>query len=136
MANIVGQANARAALNAEVASTVYAALMTTAPTRDDNTSAVEVAGNNYARVAITTGQWTSPTTNVDNVTEQSSNTVDITFPTSSGSWGTVVGVALYDAATVGVMKRYFDLTGGSQAIGTNTAPKIPTGQLVRTAKGG
>lgn len=72
---------------------LYVGLFTVSP--DDAGGGTEVNGNNYARVAAafapTTG--TNPTVAV--------SSVDITFPTPSGSWGTVVAFAVFDALTGG-----------------------------------
>jgi hypothetical protein len=74
--------------------TVYVALFTTTPTMPAGTGGVEVSGGSYARQAITfavTG--TGPAA--------ANNSGAITFPTASGSWGTIVGAGIYDALTGG-----------------------------------
>lgn len=88
------------------APTAYVALFTTAPTLDDGTSAVEVTGGGYARVATTTGTsgtWGAASTGTDPTTISNSGSggAVITFPTATASWGTVVAFGLYDAATGG-----------------------------------
>lgn len=86
--------------------TAYVALFTTAPTDDSGTGAVEVTGGAYARVATTngtSGTWAAASTSTDPTTIAnggSSNAV-ITFPTATASWGTVVAMGLYDAASGG-----------------------------------
>lgn len=70
--------------------TVYAALTTTTPT--DSSAGTEVTGNNYARTAITMGAAASGAI---------SNSSAVTFPTPSGSWGTVTHFEIWDASTVG-----------------------------------
>jgi len=71
---------------------VWVALFTTA-TDDADAGGVEVSGTNYSRVEVTAGfTVTSPAgTYINNV--------DIVFPlVGVGGWGTIVGVATYDAA--------------------------------------
>lgn len=70
--------------------TVYIALFTTDPT-DANTGA-EVSGGSYARTAATFG---APSNGV------ATNNNAITFPTATGSWGTVTHIGIMDASTAG-----------------------------------
>lgn len=84
--------------------TWYAALLTTLPTDDDGTSLVEptLATYGYNRVSITnnTTNFPAPTT-VSHVATQK-NGVAIDWGTASGgNWGTIVGVAFYDASSGG-----------------------------------
>lgn len=77
--------------------TVYAALFTAVGT-DAGTGFTEVTGGSYARVATTGSSWnaasgTGPSTN--------SNASTLSFPTATGSWGTVIGWGLFDALTSG-----------------------------------
>lgn len=55
----------------------------------------EVVGGGYARVNIS-GQFSAP--GVDDIT---SNLSRIDFPTPTSAWGTVTGVAIFDAETGG-----------------------------------
>jgi len=70
--------------------TVYVALFTTDPT-DANTG-TEVSGNAYQRTAVTFG---APSNGV------STNSGAVTFPTATGSWGTVTHIGIMDASTSG-----------------------------------
>lgn len=90
----------------------YLALYTTMPTKSDGTGAVEVSGGSYARQAIAsaTGSWSAPVLQADNVTELISTLATITFPTATSNWGTIAGVALYDASTGGNLWRYGQLS--------------------------
>ena len=77
--------------------TAYLALFTAVGT-DAGTGFTEVSGGGYARVLTSAATWnaasgTSPSTN--------SNAASISFPTSTGSWGTVIAWGLYDAPTGG-----------------------------------
>lgn len=83
--------------------TVYVALFTTTPT--ETTSGTEVSGNNYSRVAVTNNSTNWP--NATNGLKK--NGTAIAFPTPSGSWGTVAGMAIFDAASGGNMMFYSTL---------------------------
>ena len=84
--------------------TVYAALYTAAPS--DAGGGTEVAGNAYARVALT-NDGTTWTRTGDTIT----NAIAITFPAPTpSSWGTVTHWALLDAATSGNLLIWAPLT--------------------------
>lgn len=84
--------------------TVYAALFgTTASTAllEAGTLTGEIAGNGYARTAITFG---APTAGLG------SNSAAVTFPAASGgNWGTIRYMAIMDASTVGNVLMYTQL---------------------------
>jgi hypothetical protein len=80
--------------------TVYAALFTTIPT--DSGPGTEVTGGSYARQAITFGSASSGA---------SSNSVAVTFPAATASWGAVVAFAIFDASTTGNMLFWGELLG-------------------------
>lgn len=82
--------------------TVYAALFTSDPGETGSTAG-EPSGNNYSRVALTLPAAT-------NYTIQ--NTSAITFPTPSGSWGTITHYGIMDAASGGNMLCFDDLPSG------------------------
>jgi hypothetical protein len=103
---------------------VYIALYTALP-GDASASGTEVASsNNYSRKLTAGADWASATSGAGT----SSNATVITFATPSGSWGTVVGFALYDAATVGNELAWADLTV-SQAVGTGNTVSFAIGAL-------
>jgi len=86
------------------AATLYLALCTAAPS--DSSIGTEVAGNNYARVAITSSlanwagtQAAGSTAASSGTGGQSSNNGAVPFPTPSGSWGTVTHWALVDVSS-------------------------------------
>lgn len=81
--------------------TLYAALYTTAPTA--STAGTEVSGSNYSRVQVST--WDSPSNGA------TANTNAITFPTASGSWGSVVAASIMDASSSGNLLFFDDFTG-------------------------
>jgi hypothetical protein len=80
--------------------TIYVALFTTLPA-DDGTGGVEVSGGSYGRQSVT---FNAPSGG------QVTNNGAVTFPTATASWGTVVGMGLYDAAVAGNLLYYANLT--------------------------
>lgn len=88
-------------------------LFTTAPT--DSTAGSECSGGSYARQAAT---WTVSTSG------QVSNSADITFPTATASWGTVVAVGVFKGTT---LAAHADVTAKQVAIGDTV--KIAAGDL-------
>lgn len=96
--------------------TVYAALFTAVADGEAGT-VTEVSGNNYSRTAITFG---APSNGV------SSNSADVTFPTPSGSWGTIVGIGIYDASSGGNLLAYD---------GAITSQTVASGNTVRIVSG-
>ncbi len=78
---------------------VYLALFTVAPT--DAGGGTEVSGGGYARQAITFGAASGGAI---------SNTSGVSFTASGANFGTVVAVAIFDAATVGNMIAWDAIT--------------------------
>lgn len=116
----------RGAAAPTLAASVYIALFTTLP-GEDGTGGVEVSGGSYARQAVTrgTGQWKDPATATQGHTN---NTGAITFPTATAPWGTVLGVGVYDASTVG-NGLYFGALAVNKVIGTNDIAKFNANDL-------
>jgi len=108
-----------------VAETYYAALFTVAPT--DSTSGTEVSGGSYARVAIANNATNFPAAS----SGSKANGVAITFPTSTGSWGTVVAWGLFDASSGGNLCFYGSVSP-NVAVGSGVAPSFPIGSLTIT----
>lgn len=109
--------------------TYYIGLSTTTPT-NTGTNVTEPSGNGYARVAVTNN-----TTNWPSASGRSkSNGAPFTFPTATGSWGTVTHFVLYDAATAGTFQGWCALTT-SQAIVTDNTPVFPSGAITVTSAG-
>lgn len=71
---------------------LYVALSTSNPL-DDGSGVSEPSGNNYAR--INHNDWATATSG------STSNVGVVTFPTASGTWGTVTYVCIFDALTGG-----------------------------------
>lgn len=97
--------------------TVYVALFTTDPT-DANTG-TEVSGNAYQRTAVT---FNAPSNGV------STNSGSVTFPTATGSWGTVTHIGIMDASTSGNLLFHTPLNT-SKTITSSDIFTISTGNL-------
>jgi hypothetical protein len=67
---------------------VYVGLYTSDP--GEGNTGTEVSGGSYARTAVTFG---APSNGV------STNSASVTFPTATGTWGTVTHVGILDAST-------------------------------------
>jgi len=106
--------------------TVYVALYTVLPT-DVSASGTEVTGGSYVRVAVTNSaaNWPGPTTNNRTVT----NGATITFPAPTANWGTIVGMAIYDAATLGNELFWGALTTNKTVNSGDPAPVFAIGAL-------
>jgi len=96
---------------------VYVALFTSDPT--DAGSGTEVSGGSYARTAVT---FAAPSNGV------SVSNADCTFPTATGSWGTVGWIGLYDALTSGNLLYHTPLDT-SKVIASGDIFKISSGNL-------
>lgn len=108
------------------AATLYAALSTADPT-DSGGGIAEPVGNAYARVAITNN-----TTNWPNASAGSkANGTAVTFPTASGSWGTITHFAIFDASSSGNMIGYGTLTA-SKVIGNGDTASFAISALTIT----
>ena len=97
--------------------TVYVSLWTSNP--GDDASGTEVSGGSYARTAVTFG---APSNGA------STNSADVTFPTATGSWGTVGWIGINDAATTGNL-LYHTALDTAKAIDSGDIFKISTGNL-------
>lgn len=106
-----------------VPSNIYVALSTADPTESGG-SIAEPAGNNYSRVQCNT--WDAASGGA------TANTSVITFPTPSGSWGTVTHFALYDASSAGNMLFYGALAA-SKSVGAGDTPSFAAGALQITS---
>lgn len=105
--------------------TIYVALFTSAPT--DAGGGVEVSGGSYARAAVTNNATNWPAASGGS----KSNGTAIVFPEATASWGTVVAVGLFDAATAGNLLYWADLTT-SKAIGAGDTARFPAGSIALT----
>ena len=104
----------------------YFALFTTAPINATDGAAVEVSGTSYVRknLAPSSALWA----NASGAAPATSVTAgNIVFATPGGSWGTVVGWGVYDAATSGHLLAYGAFTG--VAVGSGDTVEFLTGNL-------
>lgn len=113
--------------------TMYVALSTTTPT--DASCGSEVVGGSYARVAVTgsLANWAGTQSTASTVASSgtggtTSNNTTLTFPTPTASWGTVVGVCVFDATSAGNLLWYSTLSV-SKAISTGDVVDFPTSTL-------
>lgn len=99
--------------------TAYIALSTANPD-EDNSGIAEPVGNGYARVTTSDSDWDAASGGAV------ANAAAITFPTASGSWGTITHFAIFDADTDGNMLAYGALDS-SEAITTDQTPRFSIG---------
>lgn len=102
--------------------TVYMGLFSVAPTV--STPGTELAGNGYARVAVTNNATNFP----DAVAGAKSNGTQVTFPTASGAVGTATHFGFFDALTGGNLLDFAQLTT-SKVYGIGDTPEFGVGQL-------
>ena len=100
----------------------YVGLFASGNEPTDSSGGTEVSGYNYSRVGSVafSVSGTSPTT--------ASNDATLTFPTASGSWGTITACAIFDASSGGNLIAYSTLSN-SKAISANDILQISAGQL-------
>jgi len=96
----------------------YVSLWTSDPT--DAETGTEVSGGSYAR---TQGSFALATTG------DTANDADITFPTATGSWGTVAYIGLHESATGTGNMIYHTALDVSKTIDAGDIFKISSGDL-------
>lgn len=96
---------------------VYVGLYTTDP--GEGNTGTEVSGGSYARTAVTFG---APSNGV------STNSGAVTFPTATGTWGTVTHIGILDASTSGNLLYYTPLDA-SKSIASGDVFTISAGNL-------
>lgn len=101
--------------------TVYAALFTVTPS--DTGGGTEVTGGSYARTAITFGA-PSPSGTM-------SNSADVTFPTATADWGTVVAFGIFDASSAGNL-LYWGAVTPNRVVSNGVTAKFSAAALVVT----
>jgi hypothetical protein len=104
--------------------TVYVALSTTTP-NDDGTNFTEPVGNNYSRASVTNNATNWPAASGGS----KDNGTAVTFPTASGSWGTVTHFGIYDAASSGNLLAHGALAASKSPANLDT-PEFAIGELV------
>lgn len=100
------------------------ALFTAAPS--DSGGGTEVSGGSYARVNVAPldANW-SGASSTSGLTD---NVAAITFPTATGSWGTITHVGIFDATTTGNLLFWGALTA-SKTVGSGDTFSIAIGDL-------
>lgn len=106
----------------------YVALCTVAVTDTMTGSTItEPSGNNYARTLVNKAGGASPAWNAVSG-GATTNANDITAPTPSGSWGTVVGMALISASSAGNLLVFDNTNVVDQAVGSGDTVVFQSGQ--------
>lgn len=117
---------------------LYIGLFTATPS--DSGGGTEVNGNNYARVTVTSSmtatgwagtQGAGTTAASSGTSGQTSNNGVVSFPTPTGSWGTVTQFGIFDAATNGNLLFWGDLTT-PKTINSGDTVNFPAGSLTVT----
>jgi hypothetical protein len=107
---------------------LWIGLFTTVP-QLDGSGGVEVStsGTAYGRVklASTTAGWTG----ASGTNQEYSNAADLVFQVPTANWGTIQGLAVYDAQTGGNLMFTAYLTTAKSVSAGDGAPKILAGQL-------
>ena len=92
----------------------YIALSTTA-IQADGTGCTEPTGNAYARVAVPNNKTQFSVSSNGQLT----NLEQIQFPESTGNWGTIIYIAIFDSATDGNL-LYYDALAESRTVESQT----------------
>lgn len=115
--------------------TVYVGLDTTAD-NDADSAKVEVSGGAYARVPVASSltNWAGTQSAGSTVASSgssgtTSNNGTITFPAPTANWGSIVGFAVYDAASGGNLLWYGPLGTPKTVNNGDPAPSFAAGQL-------
>jgi hypothetical protein len=115
---------------------LYVGLFTAAP--NDAGGGTEVTGNNYARVTVASSlanwagtQSAGSTTASSGTGGVTSNNGAISFPTPSGSWGTVSHFGIFDAASAGELLFHAALAD-PKAINSGDSVSFAAGALTVT----
>lgn len=89
-----------------------------------------IGANSYARVAVTnnTTNWPAATVQAVSPGWLKQNGAAVGFPTASGSWGTVAGFLISDAASAGNLIAFGALSV-AQAIGSGNTPSFAINAL-------
>lgn len=114
--------------------TTYVGLFTANPS--DTGGGTEVIGGSYARVAVTSGttawagtQSAGSTTASSGTGGTTSNNASITFPSPTANWGTVTGMGVFDASTLGNLLFYSALTVNKTVNNGDAAPAFAAAAL-------
>lgn len=100
--------------------TIFVGLSLTAPGETGST-ATEPSGGSYARVETEAADWNTSTAGLI------TNANEVTFAEPTGTWGTVMYVLLYDAATAGNFLGYGQLVLPRLVLSGSEAPSFAAG---------
>jgi len=106
--------------------TRFVALYTAAP--NETGGGTEVSGNGYARRNVT---FAPATTDGGTGVTSATNFFEVLFDVATGNWGSVVAMAVFDAATGGNMIWYANLAA-PKFVGTNDQFRFEAGGIVLT----
>jgi hypothetical protein len=109
--------------------TLYVALFTTLPTTSSDVG-VEPSGGSYARKSVTnnTTNWPAAITGAAAAPASKLSGSAITFATATGSWGTIIGFVIYDAASAGNL-LYWGSLNTSKVINSGGIFSFPSGGI-------
>jgi len=112
--------------------TYVAAIITTEVTDSDTGATItEPSGNGYARKQVNVNGGSSPTWDVA-AAGLVDNTHDIDMPTATGSWGTIIAVAVVSSASGDGDVLWYDNAMADQAVGNGDTMRFPVGDLDAT----
>ena len=104
--------------------TVYAGLFTAAPGETGSLTG-EVAGNNYARVELTSKMGATTL-----ATGIATNSSAVTFNAPSGDWGMLTHLGIIDASSTGNVLIYAPLLFPMLVNGSSPAPSFAIGDII------
>ncbi len=104
-------------------STYYFGLSTTT-IQIDGTGATEPSGSAYARVSLANNKTNWGTASNAALT----NSTAVTFPESTGSWGTITYVGMWDASTAGNI-WWFDSLSPARTVASSTTVLFAVGAI-------
>ena len=99
--------------------TLYIGLSTSTIT-DDAAGITEPSGNAYTRVAVVNNTTNFPSSTSNTTQGSKTNGTAITFPTPTGSWGTVTYFFISDAASGGNIIAWGSLSASQSISSGNT----------------
>ncbi len=106
---------------AYTSTTTFVGLYTTDPTMPAGTGGVEVSGGSYVRERLDTLLSAAAAGSITNSTA-------VAWPTATASWGTIVGLGIFDAVTAGNLLAAGPLTA-SKTVGNGDTFSLPISDL-------
>jgi len=87
--------------------------------------------NAYARVALASTDWNAAVQSASSYTTKTGPKTGVTwqFPTATGSWGTIAGFGIFDAATGGKLK-HTGILSTSKSVTTSDTPQFDSSNQV------